>query len=384
MADLFVQHGRKYDTDSLEIVGKERDELVVIVLNWINVMLTSPDANRHQFADVARAAECLADSRFVPGLKKMLERDLSAQAREQEEYLNAEPNSHLRSKMRCNYSLQYRRAFSAIGGSKVCDLMKQYMSNQEFGFDAACVLVEVWKREHPSGKENQFGVGRDFSEVKESWKRRRETKHEMPTCDSAEAIFAAAEGFGAPESSDTAQQYALRLAAVALSIPHGSKREVVDRLLALPQPPCLKRGLLRSAAITGEVLPSSVLLAGVKEFLEMNKNQLWRLHSDNYELMEWIELFAFSDRLSAVLEVLELLPDQLRELWQLHGLFVALSNSLSEDVVDVLLALEKQDPKLLNGPDWWRALSNIGTEEASHAILEVICERSTDCIPQGH
>ena len=383
MADLFAQHGRKYGTDSPDIIGKERDELVVMVLDWINVMLTSPDANRHQFVNVVRVADRLGDSRFVPGLKKMLERDLSDQAHEQEEYLKAEPNSHLRFKVRCNYTLQYRRAFAAIGGSEVCDLMKQFLLSEQFGFDAACVLVDVWKRENSSAKESHIGFGRDFSGVKKRRKQREESAHEIPTCDSAEAIFAVAEEYGAPEGSDTAQQYALRLAAVALSIPHGSKREVVDRLLALPQPSSLKQVLLRSAAIVGEVLPASVLLAGVKEFLEMNKNQLWRLHSDNYELMEWIELFAFSDRLSAVLEALELLPDQLRELWQLHGLFVALSNSPKEDVVDVLLALEKQDPKLLNGPDWWRALSNIGTEEASHAILEVICERSTDCIPQG-
>ena len=383
MADLFARHGKKYEGDSPEIIGEDRDELVVMVLHWIEVMLTSPDANRHQFSDVVRAAECLGDSRFVSGLQKMLERDLSDQTREQEEFLKAEPNSHLRFKVRCNYTLQYRRAFAAIGGSEVCDLMKQYLPGEEFGFDAACVLVNIWQRENPSGKASQFGFGRDFSEVKERWKLRRDTKYEMPTCDSAEAIFAVVEEFGTPESSDTALRHALRLAALALSIPHGSKREVVDRLLALPQPSSLKQVLLRSVAISGEVLPADVLLIGVKELLEIAENQPRRLGADNYILMEWIELLAFSERPLAVLEALELLPDRLREHWQLRRLFIALSDSPSEDVVDVLLALEKQNPKLLDSPDWWRALGDIGTEEASHAILNIVCERSIGDMPQG-
>ena len=205
----------------------------------------------------------------------------------------------------------------------------------------------------------------------------------MPTCDSAEAIFAVVEEFGTPESSDTALRHALRLAALALSIPHGSKREVVDRLLALPQPSSLKQVLLRSVAISGEVLPADVLLIGVKELLEIAENQPRRLGADNYILMEWIELLAFSERPLAVLEALELLPDRLREHWQLRRLFIALSDSPSEDVVDVLLALEKQNPKLLDSPDWWRALGDIGTEEASHAILNIVCERSIGDMPQG-
>ena len=375
MADLFARHGRKYVTDSPDIVDKERDELVVIVLDWIEVMLTSPDANRHQFADVARAAERLGDSRFVPGLQKMLERDFSEWAKAREAYFKAKSRGPLTSDESASYVLQYRRAFAAIGGSEVCDLMKQYLPSEQFGFDAACALVDIWRRENPSGKESQFGIGRDFSEVKERWRRKQDAEYEMLTCDSAEAIFAVVEEFGTPGSSDTAQRHALRLAALALSIPHGSKREVVDRLLALPQPSSLKQVLLRSVASSGEVLPADVLLIGVKELLEIAENQPWRLGADNYVLMEWIELFAFSDRPLAVLEALELLHDRLREPLQLRRLIIALSDSPNEDVVEVLLALEKQNQKLLDGPDWWRALGDIETEEASHAILNIVCER---------
>ena len=381
MADLFAQHGRKYDIDSPDFVGKERDELVAIVLDWINIMLTSPDVNRHQFADVARAAERLGDSRFVLGLQKMLERDFSEWAKAREAYFKAKSRGPLTSDESASYVLQYRRAFAAIGGSEVCDLMKQYLPSEQFGFDAACALVDIWRRENPSGKESQFG--RDFSGVKERRKLREGLAHEMPTCDSAEAIFAVVEEFGTPGSSDTAQRHALRLAALALSIPHGSKREVVDRLLVLPQPSSLKQVLLRSVAISGEVLPADVLLIGVKELLEIAENQPWRLGADNYGLMEWIELFAFSDRPLAVLEALEMLPDRLRELLQLRRLFIALSDSPSEDVVDVLLALEKQNPKLLGSPDWWRALGDIGTEKAGHAILNIACERNIGDMPLG-
>ena len=383
LADLFSRHGRKYDTDTPDIMVEERDELVAIVLYWIEVMLTSPDANRHQFADVTRVVERLGDPQFVSGLQKMLDRDLSDWTRAREDYLQTKPRGHLTPDVTHSYTLQYQRAFAAIGGSEVLDLMKQYLPSEQFGFDAACALVDIWKRENPSGKESRFGFGRDFSGVKERRKLREGLADEMPTCDSAEAIFAVVEEYGTPESSDTAQRYALRLAAVALSIPHGSKWEVVDRLLALSQPSSLKQVLLRSAAIAGEVLPADVLLIGVKELLEIAENQPWRLGADNYVLMEWLQLFAFSNRPIAVLEALKFVPAHMRQPRQLRRLLIALSDSPSNDVVAVLLELGNRYSRFLDDYDWWRALAEIGTEEAGHAILNIVCERSIGDMPQG-
>ena len=374
MADLFAEHSRKDQGDAPDIITENRDELVTIFLQWIDVMLTSSDANRHQAAHVAEAAERLADPQFVPGLQKMLDGEFSDRERAREAYLNAERRSPLVPyDVSTCYTLQYRRAFAAIGGTDVFNLMKHYLPTNRFGIDAACVLRNIWQRENRSPRESPFRIGHDFSEVKARRQERLAGKQKADTCDFSEAIFAIVDEFGTAEKSESDQRHALRLAEIGLSIPHGSKRAIIDRLLALPQPFTCKQALLRSAAIAGEIVSADLLLIGIKELLDIAVDEPWRLDSNSGQLMGWIELFAFSGRPRTVLKALELVPDHQRRPWHLDRLFSALFHSPSDDIVDVLLALEKRDPRFLEDSSWWHTLGKIGTEESSRAFLDVAC-----------
>lgn len=66
--------------------------------------------------------------------------------------------------------------------------------------------------------------------------------------------------------------------------------------LALTLPCAAKQCLLIAAAMTSEIIPADILVAGIDELLEVGKTESWRLAQDRGELMSWVELFAFSDR----------------------------------------------------------------------------------------
>ena len=378
MAGLLAQHGGPDNKDPLEIGPEGRDALVSMLLHWIAVMLTSPDANRHQFADVVGAAGRLGDPQFVPGLQMMLDRDLSDWSRAREEYSQAKHKGPISPDVSHSYTLQYRRAFAAIGGQEVAALMKRYLPDKQFGIEAASVLADIWRHENPPSTERQFVLGYDFSEVRGRRKQRLDSEHMLATCDSSEAIFAVVQALGTAESDEGAQRHALKLAEIGLGMPHGSKRTVIERLLALPQPSSPKCGLLRAMVIAGEVLPADVLLGGTKALLANAQEEPWRLDPDRGELMEWLELFAFSDQPIAVLETLERVPD-----YGLSRLLSALSHSPSEDAVDVLVELARRRPRMLADYDWWYALVKIGTEESFLAFLNAVCESNMDSGRQG-
>ena len=378
IASLLAQHGGPDNRGPLEIGPEDRDALVSMLLHWIEVMLTSPDANRHQFADVADVAGRLGDPRFVPGVQAMLARDLSDRARAREEYSRAKHKGPIPPDVVNSYTFQYRRAFAAIGGQEVAALMKRYLFDPQFCIEAACVLVDMWRRENPPSTERQFMLGHEFSKVKERRKRRLDSEDMLATCDSSEAIFAVVQALGTAESDEGAQRHALKLAEIGLGMPHGSKRTVIERLLALPQPSSSKCGLLRAMAIAGEVLPTDVLLGEIKVLLDNSEEEPWRLDPDRGELMEWLELFAFSNQPIAVLETLERVPD-----YGLSRLLSALSYSPSEDAVDVLVELARRRPRMLADYDWWYALVKIDTEESFLAFLNAVCESNMDSGRQG-
>ena len=377
LADLFARHGRDDADQTRGMTQLDRNRLAPIVSQWIVVLLTSPTANRHQMSNVARVVERLGDPQLANGLRRMLERDLADWTKAREEHFK--PGRHggvLTPDVTHCHTLVYRRAFDAIGGEAVIGVMRSYLPDTRFGNDAACILADSWRRAHPSGKEPRFGSRHDFSEVKMRREQRRDEANPPATCDDAEAIFSVVRELGKPDRDDATQRHAIGLAYVALSIPHGSKRQEIDQLLALPQPYAAKQGLFRAAAMAGEELPAALLHAALRELLELAKTERWRLDENRGELMGWIELFPFSDSPASVIEALELVPASHQQPWQLDRLLSALEHGPSEACLETLGALAKRDPKLLDRYEWYNALIRIGTLPAARKLLDLICAGS--------
>jgi hypothetical protein len=313
------------------------------------------------------------DPQFVPGLRQMLERDLTDWARAREERAKAAHRSPSSPDVTHDHTQGYRSAFVAIGNDAVAAL-KGYLPDPRFGVHAAGALAEIWNRDHPSGKAPIAAFGQDYSRAKQLEKQRREAPETLPTCDDAEAIFNVARSIGTSAAESRIQLHAIALAVMGLGMPHGSKRAEIDNLLALPVPYAAKQRLLIASAMAGEVLRSDILVAGFDELLESGKAEPWRLAENRGELMNWVELFAFSDHPEAVVGVLDRLPQQYSYPSSLDRLLSALAKSPHDGALDVLLALARRDPRFLARHNWAQAVIRVGTEKSSQTLLALVCE----------
>jgi hypothetical protein len=375
LADLLAWHGRRDDEEQrVGIADETRAAMVRTIQRWIDAVLGSPQANRHQFAAVARATARFPDPQFVPGLKQMLDRDLADWTRAREEHAKAPYRGPASPDVTHNHMLEYQRAFAAVGDETAVRVLKGYLPDLRFGANAAGALWEIWNHEHPSGMVPHFAFGHDYSRAKDLGKQRRDAPETLAACDYSDAIFDVVSSTGTKEAEPAVQRHALPLAVVGLGMPHGSKRAEIDALLALPVPYAAKQRLLIAAAMAGEIVPADVLVAGIDELLETGKTEAWRLAEDRGELMNWIELFAFSDRPEAVLDVLDRLPQQYSYPSSFDRLLSALARSSYDNALDVLQALGRRDPRILARHDWVNAVIKLGTEASGRALLAMICD----------
>lgn len=374
-ADLVRWHGRPGRDEERPDVGEDlRSAMVRTLQRWMNTLLESQHANRHHLAAVSRAMIRFPDPQFVPGLRQMLERDLTDWARAREERAKAAHRSPSSRDVTHDHTQGYRSAFVAIGNDAVVAALKEYLPDPRFGVHAAGALAEIWNRNHPSGKAPIAAFGQDYSRAKQLEKQRREAPETLPTCDDAEAIFSVVRSIGTSEAESRSQLHAIALAVMGLGMPHGSKRAEIDNLLALPVPYAAKQRLLIASAMAGEVLRSDVLVAGFDELLEASKKESWRLDENRGELMNWIELFAFSDHPEAVLGLLDRLPEQYRHVNSLDRSLSALAKSPHENALKVLQALARRDPRLLARHEWAQAVIKVGTEKSAQTLLALVCE----------
>lgn len=374
LADLLGWHGQPGDDVRSDVSEQTRSAMVRTLQYWKNILLQLPHANRHQMAAVSRAMIRFPDPQFVPGLRRMLERDLADWARAREERAKAPHRGPTSPDVTHNHTLGYQSAFAAIGSETAVTALKEYLPDPRFGVQAAGALLEIWNRDNPSGKAPIAAFGRDYSRARLLEKQRRETSEMLPTCDYAEAIFNVVRSIGSNEADSRVQLHAIALAAMGLGMPHGSKRTEIDSLLALPVTYAAKQRLLIASAMAGEVLRSDTLVAGFDELLEAGKTQSWRLGENHGEVMNWAELFAFSDHPEAVLGLLDRLPQEYGYPSSLDRLLSALAKSPHEDALDVLQALARRDARFLDRHDWAHAVIKVGSEKSSLTFLALICD----------
>jgi hypothetical protein len=374
LADFIAWNQRRDEEHGPMVPEQFRPGLSEALANWINTLLQSPQANRHEFADVINAVARLPEPRFVGGLEQMLERDLADWARAREEWARSPRRGALTPDQTHDHTIEYQRAFAAIGGAEVIDLMKRYLPNLPFGLRAANTLFDIWNREHPSSPARQFFGWPDYSRAKELHAQRRNAPETLSTSDFAEAIFDVVKSIGTAAADEKLQQHAAALASIGLGLPHGSKRAETDALMALPLPVAAKQRLLIAAAMAGETIPAEMIIAGLDELLRVGETESWRLRGDRGELMLWLELFAFADRPMSVLTVLDRLPAEYRYPRSLERLLSALSKSPHEEAVAVLEGLLRRDPRMIDEYDWLNALMKIGTEDSAKTLIAHICD----------
>jgi hypothetical protein len=240
-----------------------------------------------------------------------------------------------------------------------------------WGIDAADALLGIWSVDHSPKEKRIFGGGTDFSQHQS--RRAERAAGTPPSSEFAEAIFAVVRRLGDAAKSDTEQQHALGLAVPGLGLPHGAKRREIDALLALPQPITHKHRLLDAAARAGEVIPTALLMDGLRNLLEAAATQTWRLDESSGELMGWIDLFPFSDDPEKVHDALALLPEWCRRPHSLRRLLESLPQSPAASALASLNRLATEDPAFLQEFEWVNALVKLDTEAAALTALDRLC-----------
>jgi hypothetical protein len=390
-AELISRHGKTDEGASLLIPSAPRADVIIVIADWAEVLLTSPSSSRSQLAEVATAIGRLSALELAPVLGRMLAEDLVRwrDAREkmrlaQERREKVDPA--VRSSAQSGHTLQYRRAFAAIGGDYVVALMKSYLPQagfDGFGVDAAQVLKEIWERERSSGGEKPIVFGTDFSRVK-ARRTERQKAPGGPSSPFADAIFTVIDDLIKPGSSDEDHRHALELANVALSMPYGDRARTLEALLQLPQSLREKQTLLSALVLAGEIVQADMLLDGIRGLLEQAKTKPWVLSDQNgWELESWLALLPFSDRPTATMDGLELVEGNRRQPWRLRGVLSALGYAPSRDAEGVLKSLARSDGEILRAHDWIGALEHHGPTTAARALLEFISEGAFSSVPGG-
>ena len=382
LADLISRHGRRVERERLTLAPETHEQVTAAVRRWAGILLVSPEATREQFAEIAQAAERLESPELVPVLLTLLSEDLKRRKRARQEWLEARRQGrHIQNNALMSWTLQYRRAFTAIGDQHTIDAMKNCLRDPEFGIDAAHVLKSVWRETQPP--QDESGLLRswpDFSVVPEEYRKRQSTTTEEthPFVDDIIAAINALIEPGAPEAD---LLHALKLATVAFSMPYTGKEDTIDALLRLSVPVVGKQELLTVLVLSGEAISSKLVLRGIDDLLEEAKANPWVLQEqDGWRMMDWLRLLPFTERPTAVLEVLDRAKGFQPDPWKLRSLLSALRYAPSAEAETVLDVLAKRDVRFLGEYDWAAALMNRNTLSAqaltSRSHLQFVLRRA--------
>jgi len=250
------------------------------------------------------------------------------------------------------------------------EVLKRGLSDLRWGTDAAAALYEIWSADNLPAT----GPFERWTSVGDHLSRRAERDAgDIPSSESAEAIFAVVRKYGTATNSDEYQRHAIALAATGLGLPHGNKRSEISSLLSLPQPIEAKQRLLHCMARSGEIVPATVVMDGVRNLLDAALRDRWRLDESRGELTGWIELFPFSDDPERVHEAISLLTEPHRAAHALRRLLEVLPQSPASSALATLERLAADKPALLRHDAWRHALMKLDIEAAAMAALDWYC-----------
>ncbi len=375
LAELISRHGGSIERQPLRLDVTAYNNTIAAVLRWAKTLLASSEATREQFSKIAQVAERLQSPALVHVLQELLSEELDRRKRAMKEFADALKNGRrIRNDAQMSWTIQYRRAFSAIGDDQTVRIMKAYLPNHEFGVDAAYVLRAVWIKSQPGMKNSEFlGSWPDFSLVKNEYTK-RQSGTGIETHAFVNDILAVVNDLIKTDAEDAEYRHALKLATVAFSMPYLDKADMIRSLLHLPLPTIEKQDLLNVLVLYGEVISSEIVFQGINELLEKAKTNPWiLLEQDGWRLNTWLSLLPFTEKPSSILDVLARLEDLCLVPWRLRGLISALSYAPSVEAENVLGELAKRDERFLNDHCWLDALTKRNTLTAARMLLDVVC-----------
>lgn len=378
LADLLARHGESGDRGQLGLGEASRKAVIAVVGKWADTLLGDEKTARRALGEVARVIERLAAPELAEPLARMLSRDLTQwrQQRQEQAEARARGRHDGASEAHHSWTLQYGRAFAAIGSDQAIATLQSYLLDSgycAFGIDAAQALRAIWQRQQGITNDGPFRGPPEFSDVR-ARRTEREASVNPATSPLAEAIFGAVDQLLQREQDNEAQTHALQLAAIGLRMPYGDKQTAIDRLLKLAQPYSAKLGLFTALVSAGELIEATLVIDGVNALLEDAKAKPWLLQENQGTIDRWLLLLPFTNRPEATLEVLARLDPQTRLPWRLRPVLSALGFAPSETAEQILLGLAQEDGRFLEDHDWFAALEKRGTLSSLQILLNLVCQ----------
>lgn len=378
LADLIARHSESGDRGRLGLSDASRDALIAIVRRWIDLLLADENSPRRILGEVARVIERLATRELADPLARMLARDLKQWRQQREESIAARARGKHdgTSEAFHSWTLQYARAFIAIGDDQAIAILQSYLidaGHGGFGIDAAGALSAIGQRQLGMTNDTPFRGPPEFSNVR-ARRAERQGSSAPATCSIAEAIFAAVDKLLQSGTGDEAQAHALQLAATAMGLPYGDKRAIIDQLQRLPQPYGKKLRFFTALVNAGEMIDAQLIVESIDALLEDAKTKPWLLQENQGEIDRWLILLPFTSRPEVTLEVLARLHPHIRLPWRLRPLLSALGFAPSDTAEQVLMGLAKEDARFLSDYDWFAALEKRDTLSSLRMLLDLICD----------
>ena len=371
LADLISRHphgqdgrGQPFDAATLEAIAG-------LVEDWGNRFLGSPVATRAHLASIVTLASHSPSARLLPLLRRLLDEDL----RRWRVYKEQARDDHYRggtatNEARMSWTLQYQRAFHAISGPETAVLMREYLSDEDFGNHAALVLAGQWRDANEPCDGKRWKSGPDFSRVPE----KRAARASNPTASSAQAevIFSAIEPLIRGNVSEGTRKHTISLAIVAVALPHGQRDDTIKALLAVADRSA-RCTLLNNLVLSGEIIEVELVRQGIADVFEAAQKQEWIL-TERRELRDWLRLLPFTNRPADTFDIVQALPEQHRTPDALEQMLDALGFAPGDDAENVLFQLAEADPRLYAHHLWRDAVICRETLSAAARFVDLIAQ----------
>jgi len=376
LANLVARHGGSGDRSHLALCDASQKAMVTVVSQWAESLLADEATTRRAMAEVAQAIGRLAAPELAVPLGRLLARD-SALWRIQHQVRMAElsQGGHGSSpEAYHSWTLQYARAFVAIGGAQVATIMRTHLLDAGycgFGLEAANVLCEIWRGQQGLASEGFVWGPTEFSDVRDR-RKEREGRAQLVSSPFAEDIFHAVDQMLLRSGDDEAELHALQLAAIGVCMPYGDKREVIERLLNLRQPYTAKLRLLTTLVKAGELIEANRVTNCINELIEDAKTKHWLLEENSWTIDPWLLLLPFTDRPEAILEVLALLDSRIRQPWRLGPILSALGFAPGDSPEKILQEIAQLDNRFYAEHDWFAALDKRATLSSLRILLDIV------------
>lgn len=368
LADLISRHPNGENDRGQPFGAAALTTIAGFVEDWANRLLGSREATRAQLASIATLASHAQYASLLPLLKRLLDEDLRRwRAFKEQARVDHYRGGTATDEARMSWTLQYQRAFHAISGPETAALMREYLSDEEFGHPAALVLAEQWRAVNEPSDGERWRNGVDFSRVEE--KRAARAADPAATSAEAEAIFSAIEPLIANEATEEAKKHAVALGIVAARLPHGERDAMIQKLLSLAsrRP---RAALLQNLILSGVIIDIEMVKQGLAEIFEAAKKQNWIL-SEGHEINGWLRLLPYTNRPAEAFDIVRALPDNQRTPERLEAMMTAFGAAPGDDAENVLFQLAEADARLYVSRAWRDAAMRRSTLSAARRFVDL-------------